>query len=296
MSLLQVYGLTHLEQFKWDIWEAESRAKISKENTPPPSSVSAELPASRKISEAPGQGDRGETSPSSSSSTGSNVEATETISDLLHDTGSSAKYSGAIALLSSVPLIATSLPTSKSSTATPRSEASTRTASSPSASSAQSVPIATPTPASAASNTSNPSSTSPSQGGNSSPRTTASPVEAVTSLPVKEGSTVIASPSSTVSAATAPHSIVPPVSGGESIYRTIMNRLTALEANHTLYTRYVEQQNTGVREILKGLAEDVGRLEGIVSHFIHTQRLVRETDGYIFADPRTCPKLSTKSP
>jgi hypothetical protein len=27
ISLLRVYGLTHLEQWKWDIWEAESRAK-----------------------------------------------------------------------------------------------------------------------------------------------------------------------------------------------------------------------------------------------------------------------------
>jgi hypothetical protein len=61
--------------------------------------------------------------------------------------------------------------------------------------------------------------------------------------------------------------IVPPIvpSGGESIYRTIMNRLTALEANHTLYTRYVEQQTSGVRDVLKRLGEDIGRLEGIVS-------------------------------
>ena len=54
-------------------------------------------------------------------------------------------------------------------------------------------------------------------------------------------------------------------SSGESIYRVIMNRLTALEANHTLYVRYVEQQNTAIRDLLKRLGEDVGRLEGIVS-------------------------------
>ena len=53
--------------------------------------------------------------------------------------------------------------------------------------------------------------------------------------------------------------------GGESIYRTIMNRLTALEANHTLYTRYIEQQNSAIRDVIKRLSEDVGRLEGIVS-------------------------------
>jgi hypothetical protein len=56
-----------------------------------------------------------------------------------------------------------------------------------------------------------------------------------------------------------------PASTGESIYRTIMNRLTALEVNHTLYARYVEEQTSGVRDVLKRLGEDIGRLEGIVS-------------------------------
>ncbi|KAG5633537.1 hypothetical protein DXG03_007197, partial [Asterophora parasitica] len=28
LSLLRVYGLTHLEQWKWDTWEQESRAKM----------------------------------------------------------------------------------------------------------------------------------------------------------------------------------------------------------------------------------------------------------------------------
>lgn len=46
-----------------------------------------------------------------------------------------------------------------------------------------------------------------------------------------------------------------------------MNRLTALEANNTLYARYVEEQTAGVREVLRRLGEDVGRLDGIVSDF-----------------------------
>jgi hypothetical protein len=63
-----------------------------------------------------------------------------------------------------------------------------------------------------------------------------------------------------------PQPPVPPsATGGESIYRTIMNRLTALEANHTLYARYVEEQTVGVRDMLRRLGEEVGRLEGIVS-------------------------------
>ncbi|KAJ3768476.1 hypothetical protein FB446DRAFT_650363 [Lentinula raphanica] len=45
----------------------------------------------------------------------------------------------------------------------------------------------------------------------------------------------------------------------------IMNRLSAVEANHTLYVRYVEQQTSSVREMIRQLSEDDGRLEGIVS-------------------------------
>ena len=37
-----------------------------------------------------------------------------------------------------------------------------------------------------------------------------------------------------------------------------------LELNATLRARYVEEHTVGVREVLKRLTEDVGRLEGIV--------------------------------
>ncbi|TDL23346.1 hypothetical protein BD410DRAFT_179226 [Rickenella mellea] len=42
-----------------------------------------------------------------------------------------------------------------------------------------------------------------------------------------------------------------------------MNRLTLFETNSTLYARYVEEQTRSVREALRRLEEDVGRLEGI---------------------------------
>lgn len=62
--------------------------------------------------------------------------------------------------------------------------------------------------------------------------------------------------------------VVPPPqassSGGESIYRKIMNKIAMLELNATLHGRYVEEHTTGVREVLKRLIEEVGRLEGIV--------------------------------
>ena len=69
-----------------------------------------------------------------------------------------------------------------------------------------------------------------------------------------------------------PPSLPPVPTGGESIYRTIMNRLTALEANHSLYTRYIEEQTASVRDVLKRLGEDVGRVEAIVSITITESR------------------------
>ena len=43
-----------------------------------------------------------------------------------------------------------------------------------------------------------------------------------------------------------------------------MNRITMLELNTTLHARYVEENTVGVRELLKRLTEEIGRLEGIV--------------------------------
>jgi len=37
-----------------------------------------------------------------------------------------------------------------------------------------------------------------------------------------------------------------------------------VELNATLHARYVEEHTVGVRELLKRLTEEVGRLEGIV--------------------------------
>lgn len=54
-----------------------------------------------------------------------------------------------------------------------------------------------------------------------------------------------------------------PSSGGESIYRTIMNRLDILERNSTLSLRYVEEQNYSVRQALRRLEEEVGRLKAL---------------------------------
>ncbi|KAF9649774.1 hypothetical protein BDM02DRAFT_1749195 [Thelephora ganbajun] len=96
-----------------------------------------------------------------------------------------------------------------------------------------------------------------------------------TSLPtpqtteVASGATVRSSPSqATPVISLGSQALIPPphvsASGGESIYRTIMNRIALLELNATLHARYVEEHTVGVREVLKRLTEEIGRLEGIV--------------------------------
>jgi hypothetical protein len=55
------------------------------------------------------------------------------------------------------------------------------------------------------------------------------------------------------------------VPSGESVFRTIANRISILERNTTLYMQYVEIQNRSIREAIRKLEEDVGRLAGIVS-------------------------------
>lgn len=54
--------------------------------------------------------------------------------------------------------------------------------------------------------------------------------------------------------------IAPTAPGGESVYRMILNRLSNLEGNQTLYARYVEDQARSANDRLRILEEEVGRL------------------------------------
>lgn len=44
-----------------------------------------------------------------------------------------------------------------------------------------------------------------------------------------------------------------------------MNRLTVLESNSSLSVRYMEEQTRYIRDAIKRLEQDVGRLENLVS-------------------------------
>ncbi|THH09584.1 hypothetical protein EW146_g8646 [Bondarzewia mesenterica] len=213
ISLLRVYGLTHLEQWKWDIWEAESRAKLEQSvpvevsDTPAAEHVMVESwTSTTNVTEAADRAEYTVHIPVSSPSTyAPHSEATHVVD--VGDTQSSTGYTG----------------DTNSSTTTDNTASSVP------------PPLSSDSPAS----------------------------ESLSSSIASSPTSIISLSASTVVSLPPPSAPTHIASSGESIYRTIMNRLTALEANTTLYARYVEEQTGGIREVLRRLGEDVGRLEGI---------------------------------
>jgi Sad1 / UNC-like C-terminal len=282
VSLLRVYGLTHLEQWKWDIWEAESRVKQE------------ELQKDRKFTL------------SSNGLAVDHIPTTETvqipvspnnsINNVQTDSGMDGhltvdKFPSHTGISSSLPSIAvpesqtepavtlSSMETALSATSysndptlhTPDSPSTEVDVPSPSSNVNILSSVVNQSQAYNVSMTSS-ASHSPHQSSydsaipNNTNTSTVVPSHS-SPLPNFSGSTMVAGPSSpSVAVAQAAPSAAPPTTRGvESIYSTIMNRLTAIESNHTLYSRYIDQQNSVIREVLKRLGEDVGRLEGIVS-------------------------------
>ena len=268
LSLLRVYGLTQLEEWQWETWEAESRAKRSVEEASSPIEVAAERPK-------PAQ-----TPPSESLSTANASETPSPITTGNNDSstvGSPSITSGSIptaADIPSSPEFGSLSSSSRANSASPDSfppKTETQDVSHDSSRHRSDPVYHTPVSLSSSLPSSHAHSTA------SDTHSSSIFIDLTQSVSSSSSSSYSASPSSRGSAA-APDSgslstlspsylpPSPPVStGGESIYRTIMNRLTALEANTTLYARYVEEQTTGMREVLRRLTEDLGRLEGIVS-------------------------------
>ncbi|KAH9960167.1 UNC-like C-terminal-domain-containing protein [Russula dissimulans] len=261
ISLLRVYGLTHLEQWKWDIWEEESRARQDlnaqasivhidtlRESEPP-----ADSPA--QAQEAPTVSKE---NPSPATLAG---DSTPDSQDRRVELLSSESVGGDF----------------RRSTDTARPESST----SPSTDSDSPI-IATPSSASSQPPDSVHATDNSMQGSHMfiSNDSTLSTATASSSVLIAPRSMNVSASQPTVTTTSSPitHPSAPPpppvhypvspsppanVHTGESIYRTIMNRLSALEANTTLYARYVEEQTNAMREMLRRLSEDVGRLEGI---------------------------------
>ncbi|TFK40479.1 UNC-like C-terminal-domain-containing protein [Crucibulum laeve] len=331
VSLLRVYGLTHLEQWKWDIWEAESRAKQAEmEKKGSPVTVKPEVKAYVEVVAVSNKETIKETSaqrvdevkvasgsipqvplttPSDSpitappvgvtlpaSVTGDkNASVLQTAIDSQRDAGSLNANNNANPAISDTNnrMYSTDTYSSAPGQATP-TEAAVESA--PTACESCSPSKATVTAedtSSTPSNSSNGKAVSVSvssvihnQNVSYAPYPSPSPSIPPTSIPVSSASASPSTPLIIIPPPPASHSpppphpsansqsyshtpspppppISPPSSGGESIYRTIMNRLTAIETNHTLFARYIEQQNAAVRDVIKRMGEDIGRLEGI---------------------------------
>ncbi|KAI0365330.1 hypothetical protein BV20DRAFT_973345 [Pilatotrama ljubarskyi] len=290
LSLLRVYGLTHLEEWQWETWDAESRAKRSAEEASSPVEVVAEPPKpvhasvveilqtedekrtlqamSSDVSPLPGYSSDSiaaitsdtVSSPYDSPSPSSKAtEATpktadafsaaqhephsETLSltskttvDNVYDEDSrpstDSVYSIKTASLSSIVLVPSSSITSSSS------------------SHFQSHIVSI-----GSDNHSSVFIDHPDTGSHSASSSQSSSIRSSAASPNISSLSVV-SPSYS-------HPAPPASTGGESVYRLIMNRLTALEANTTLYAKYVEEQTAGMREVLRRLSEDIGRLQSI---------------------------------
>ncbi|KAF5382602.1 hypothetical protein D9615_002748 [Tricholomella constricta] len=299
VSLLRVYGLTHLEKWKWDTWEQESRAKMDttvKDEVHSPSTpvdVVASPPVPAHMPDALSEGSATQELSANFSPTGyvsvdnntendsvtltSDKEVTQASTLLASDSTASTviqpSMEAVAAKTSDTKPTVSSPPASRANDIHDTSHTWTTSSSSPISALATNIASIIQRQRSNVSSSPIPSQqkTAPSDtataslSGNSSNSSTskAAPTNATTAKAVTTSMTASITPSIVVSMPTVSPPVMPVTTGGESIYRTIMNRLTALEANHTLYARYVEQQTSGVREVLRRLGEDVGRLEGI---------------------------------
>jgi hypothetical protein len=278
-----VYGLTHLEEWKWEIWEQESRAKRDGIAAPEKHSVeaaplSSEVEASSLASvttnaevtsvEASSSVSVGTTLPeapiqqdaTSPVSRGSRIPQTwreplATQSDLTPKAVDSTTVKSRPSKSSRSHKSATSVQEQATAATASGKQASAATATTASSGEPVSFNVVTASDAAGSSTSSSTATSSPPSDSQASQSGSVS----LSSPPSSPHSSSSSSHSSSSSSYAPASSAI----GGESIYRTIMNRLTALESNHTLYSRYVEEQTNAMREMLRRLGEDVGRLEGL---------------------------------
>ncbi|KAH9932750.1 UNC-like C-terminal-domain-containing protein [Epithele typhae] len=261
VSLLRVYGLTHLEEWQWETWEEESRARRSAEEASSLVDVSAEPP---KPVHTPTSD-----TPHDSNETDAAAPSSDPADPLTNAGGSSREILESLQYNLSTPIPDPSPHTTMETTSliktvsdihdSARSQSDTLYNTHVSLSTASS----TPTPRSL--------TTRPLQ-----PYLSTRNILRILLPPLAPQSLRMATLSSLSPLPCRPQPAH--TNGGESIYRLIMNRLTALEANTTLYARYVEEQTAGMREVLRRLTEDIGRLEGIKAQAQLYQRSVVELE------------------
>ncbi|RDX48854.1 hypothetical protein OH76DRAFT_1351776 [Lentinus brumalis] len=261
VSLLRVYGLTHLDAWQWETWEAESRAKRSAEEASSPVEVAADapVPAHTPVIHSEDAEVTSQTIVEDDSSSSSDIPVT---SDILDSLQYNIYTSSGILDIPKTPEAATLHGQESTPPATPLSDDTSHDSARPHTDHLYNTHVSLSP--STHSTTSDNHSASISIDSHSDSASHAPPHSSHSSSSIRSSTaTPNASSSSAISASHNPPPAPAASTGGESIYRTIMNRLTALEGSTTLYARYVEEQTAGMREVLRRLTEDIGRLEGI---------------------------------
>ena len=239
MSLLHVYGLTHLEEWKWD-----SRANRYEQ---------LQIPVHALPQKASPE-------PISSTPTDSAVE-THSVTQTLDPSAEPSSEAGRVRIKTDTQPSGDTVSPVPEPTSTPQDMRPDRNSSPPM--NDEPVPVTTNPPQSLPSVIVHPASNSSQSNSVPTQQTT----EVTSSATVRSPPPPPPSQATPVITLGSQASVPPPqvgTSSGESIYRTIMNRIAILELNATLHARYVEEHSVGVRELLKRLTEEVGRLEGIV--------------------------------
>jgi hypothetical protein len=287
-----VYGLTHLDEWKWETWEAESRAKQLKlDQMVIPTAVAVardvlhqpveEMVLALKDQESGSHvaGLQAETAAGVGQSSTSMLAQTErSLSTPVPEPSAPPKLlpetlSSDLEESSAEPSQRTRQRTLSISQTVDTNVIATVTSTLPSSTLAPLIPISSTsrTPLSenvvistiAQTTVVGTASTSVIQENTSAPAYASTSIKTITTPSSAIIPTIIASSVSTANPPPPPilpSSNGPPSTGGENIYRVIMNRLAALEANVTLYGRFVDAHATGTREALRRITEDVGRL------------------------------------
>ncbi|KAL5482391.1 hypothetical protein ACEPAI_8985 [Sanghuangporus weigelae] len=290
VSLLRVYGLTHLEHWKWEEWEAESRAKnegsvrsiaaasaVMAEDKERSINATSEVQKTRSTGEPESRSDNSHSERTTTSVPLAETDeplqegATSTSSSLSDSSSITNEVSGSFEDFSKLTSSQRS-DTQNSSISSPNTGSIDPSESSSSIdSSTQASSSLSPSPSESASQVEtsvlSQDHSSSASSGDASRKSDTSITSVVSSTPMP---TIVPHESRAVPAVT---------STGESIYRTIMTRLSALEANSTLYLRYVEEQTRFLRDALTRLEEDVGRLEGLSKATTQSfQKIINEID------------------
>ncbi|CAG7854924.1 Uncharacterized protein slp1 {ECO:0000250/UniProtKB:Q12232} AltName: Full=SUN-like protein 1 {ECO:0000250/UniProtKB:Q12232}; Flags: Precursor [Serendipita indica DSM 11827] len=267
VSLLRVYGLTQMEEWKSDLWKAEweasQAASIDAVTKEPEDTVIILGAGSLSASASSGYHiPSTDSAPSTTSESSQTSQESKDPPQRVESASSENKTAGSRAITESLheipstshPIPATggtlqSQPTESRETSESQETSLRQTQSSDGHHVVEEVPTSsdekvssTPPPT-----TSTPA-TSAENGYN----------EPTTSVVTRTVSTTIILSAATPSSSTA-------IPNGESVYRMIMNRISSLEANQTLYARYVEEQGRSVNIRLELIEEDIGRLGAVMT-------------------------------